>query len=232
MSKATKLEYDKEILSLINDLSTINPSIILEKNGDQILINRTNPATTIAYRLTTDASGLNFEGDEIAFHTYQEFYQLLTCFEDPSIKQNDNKVIISEKNSKINYLLSDADTIKRGPKEFLFTDADIELELSSVDIKELVKMIGLLNSNKVILSCKSNKIDVCLSNSDHDNSFNKVYDATSEEIEDFELVISTDIFTLSPKGDYKISVKKEGIAKFELMHEKVKLDLYTAEIED
>lgn len=230
-SKANVVEYNKESLSLINDLCSITESIIIQKDGDKLLILRNNNSRSVVYRLILPKTSFNIEGDSIGFYKFPEFYQLLSCFSSPNILQaSDNKLIIESDKSKINYLLSDIESLTKGPKKITFESPEATFELSSSELKELKKMIGLLTAKNIKLSCSKKNIDVTLYNSGHDNSFDKTYECKSTE--DFEFPIASDIFTVIPEGDYTISIMKAGMVRFSLKRENVSLEIFTAEIDE
>lgn len=227
-----KLEYTKEVVDLINELAIINPSIILEKKENDVYITRTNASTTIAYRFSVNEKTFNFEGNEIAFYDFSEFYQLLSCFSDPIMEQKEAKVIIQKDKSKINYNLSDVETIKRGPAKLDWKDPAVTLSLTMEEIKSIRKMIGLLKVENAKLSCKAGELEITLHNAGHDNSFSKIFKAeTITNLEDFEFSIASEIFTMLPQGDYELGVMDAGLVRFKLESENVNLELFTAETE-
>jgi len=243
MAKSTvkKVEYNKEMLSLLNDLCSINESIIVKKvnEGKALMVQRANNAKSIAYRLGMNPEVFNFDGDEVAFYKFAEFYQLLSCFETPELSQIDNKFIISKDKSKINYLLSEPESITKGPSNIRFQDPSVSIKLESSDIKELKKMIGLLVAKNTRFTCKDNKADITCYNSNHDNSFTKTYDTETCD-KDIRFSISSEIFTVIPDGDYKIELMQKTTpsnkeihqARFTLIKENIALEIFTAEINE
>lgn len=224
------IEYNKEVLSLLNDLCSINESIIIKRNEDKLVIQRMNNARSVAYEMIIEPSAFNYKGDVLAFYKFPEFYQLLSCFDTPSISHSNEKLIISKDKSKINYLLSDAETLMKGPSKIKFADPEASFEVSSVQLKELKKMIGLLVAKNVKISCSDGEVDMTLYNNSHDNSFKKTYEATSTE--EFEYPIASDIFTLIPDGDYTIEIMKAGAVCFTLKHKDISLRIITTQIDE
>ena len=226
------VEYNKETLSLLNSLCSISESIIIEKNEaeNQIIIQRANNAKTVAYRFVAPENHLAFKGDKIAFYNFTEFSQLVSCFDTPKLKQTGDKIVISKDNSNITYLSSDADTIQKGPNKISFDSPDVTIELKASEIKDIRKMIGLLKAENTRFSGDGDDITVTLYNSNHDNSFTRKYTALKGDGE-FEMSISSEIFTVLPDGDYIVEIKKDGIIKFALKNEVIKLELFTAELD-
>jgi hypothetical protein len=228
--EAGSVEYNKDTLSLLNSLCSISESVIIEKKEENIVIQRANNAKTVAYRFVAPTRHFGFKGDKIAFYNFTEFSQLVHCFENPKLKQTGDKIVISQDNSNITYLSSDADTILKGPNKISFEKPDVTVEFKASEIKDIRKMIGLLKAENTRFACNGDDITMTLYNSNHDNSFSKKYTAL-KGADEFELAISSEIFTVLPDGDYIIEIKKEGIIKFGLKNEAITLELFTAELD-
>jgi len=230
------IEYKKEVLSLINDLTPINPSIIIEKTEDGIRIARDNAAHSIFYYLNAEKDSFNFEREKIAFYNFPEFYQLINVFNSPEISLKENKLKISKDKSKIKYIISDPETISESaaPKGIKFPSTDARLSFDVSEIKDLKKMISLLRSKyiKFIISGKSISVN-CL-NENHDNSYEKTFDMGEEfsETEDFEMKIASDIFTLIPENNYIFEICKGGITRFSYKKDNVDLTIFVAQVID
>ena len=147
------IKHNKQFLSLINDLTPISESVIINKTDDQVRISRANSASTVFYTLEAAKDAFDFDGEKIAFYNFVEFYQLLNVFENAEISLNENKLTISSDKSKIRYIISDPETIKAGPSQILFPSSDAKVVLESNEIKNLKKMIGLIKA-KFIKSAK------------------------------------------------------------------------------
>ncbi|HON83375.1 MAG TPA: hypothetical protein PLI22_04480, partial [Caldisericia bacterium] len=60
------IKHNKQFLSLINDLTPISESVIINKTDDQVRISRANSASTVFYTLEADKDAFNFDGEKIA----------------------------------------------------------------------------------------------------------------------------------------------------------------------
>lgn len=240
MSKSTAtVEYNKEVFSLLNDLCSINESIIIKKDDDKLLVQRANNAKSIAYRLIVNKESFNFEGDSVAFYKFPEFYQLVSCFENPTLTQTEDKFTISKDKSRINYLLSDASTLSKGPSKLSFDKADVSFILKGSDIKEMKKMIGLLVARNTRFVCADNKVSVGCYNNNHDNSFTKDY-LVDDATHDMSFSISSEVFTVMPDGDYKVELTEKTLpngrvarlVRFTIQKKDISLEIFTAEIDE
>lgn len=230
----SKIQYNKELFELLKDLSSINTQVVFEKNEEgNVLIRRADSESTIAYQLVAPNEYFAFEDEQIAFYNYPEFYQYLTAFKTAELSIMDKSVTIKEGSSMTKYLLTNPESIPAGPKSINFTDPDIRLNLSSVELDELLKMIGLINSKKTQIVGNGKKITFKVYNNLHDNTFEKTFDV--ENLTDFEdevdFVMFSDTFkNLPPKRDYVIEIKSQGFIRISLVDENVKLDIYTGRV--
>lgn len=232
----SNLNYKKNVISTINNLSIINSSIIIRKNEDKILINQQSPSTTLAYNFSAPKDSFDFNGEEVAFHNFPDFYRLFSYFGTPKLFQKDNFITITEKNSKIDYKVSDSENITEGPgpNDIDFADPEITFELKKEDIVEIEKMIAMLESEEAVIKSFPDKkfVTIKLTNNDFDNSFTKKYDTKKNE-QEHEMRISTEVFSNIPKGDYLFEVRTAGIIRVTLQNvENVFLSVYTAEVEE
>jgi hypothetical protein len=231
-----KVEFKQEIFDVVKDLSLINNSVIFSKSeeGDKILVKRKDIEQTIAYILEVPVDYFNFHTSDIAFYNYNEFYQYLKAFDNPELKVDENKIYMLENNSKIDYILSDKESIaKEGSiNNVKFLNPDISIKLSSTDLDEIVKMNSLIRAKKAKLYGNlKDGISIKIFNNQHENSFEKTF-AAEKIAEDFDgkvdFTIFSDMFTKIPqKRNYLIEIKKEGYIKISLIDENIKLSVYT-----
>jgi len=228
------VKVSKEVLGFVKDLTTINDSIIFENTEDKIIVKRANPPMTIAYFLSVPKSELSFEGEKLAFYNYPEFYSLVNAVDGAEIEQEENKLSIKTKNSKIKYLVSDPETLKKGPKKMPFENPTAAIKLTAETLKEIRKMIGLLDSKKASLSVTGKVAILKVYNSSHDNSFEKTIEMETATSEDFNILFTSEIFSLIPENEYLIGIKKkEGIIQFKYITTKaIELEIFTAESEE
>jgi len=230
----SKIDYNHTTLSLINELSIVNPSMVLDKEDGNVVIKSSSSDRSVAYIFTAPEDHFEFEGDECAFYNYGEFYKLFSVMDHPSIKQNGSDLVMSKDRSTMKYRLSKSEIIPRGFNSVEFEDADVEVRLSAEYLKKLYTFVSnsMLNANRLKLKGEGKELTLTLENSKSPNSFSEVIDLENEVNEDFEFVISTSIFQNLPSNlDFTFSAKEEGIVEFKLITETgVTLELYTAEL--
>lgn len=242
----SKIEYKEELFNIVKDLSLINNSIIFIKSEDKskVLVKRRDIEQSIAYILEVPVSYFNFETEDVSFYNYNEFYQYINAFDNPEIKMDNNKIYIYENNSKVNYILSDKESLaKEGIlNNIKFENSVVKFNLSSSELDEIVKMSSLIRAKKAKIIVEGNTITVRVYSNQHENSFEKIFtkaellDKNNNPIvfsESIEFIIFSDIFNKIPqKKNYTVEIKKEGFIKIKLVDENINLSVYTGGVRD
>lgn len=226
------IKYNSGLFDIVKDLTLINNSIIFNKSESSVIIKRRDPEKTIAYILEVPEEYFDFTGEEVAIYNYNEFYQFFKAFNKPEILIDNAKIYLTEKNAKIDYMLANSEALaKEGVvKNINFTDPDFKIKISSVDLDEIVKMNALIKAKKAKITSTEKTISIRIFNTLHENSFEKEFEfenltGTKDNI---DFTIFSESFTKIPqKRDYVIEIKKEGFIKFQLIDEKIKLNVFT-----
>jgi hypothetical protein len=231
-----KIKYSVELFDILKDLSSINQNVVFQKNDEgQIIIRRADSESTIAYELRAPSDFFDFGNDTVAFYNYPEFYQYFKALGEPEMAISENKITLIVGNSKTGYLLSNPETISEGPKSINFKDPDVKINLSSAELDELLKMIGLINSKKTQVIGNGESITFKVFHNLHDNTFEKTFkvENLSDFKEEIDFVMFSETFkNLPPKRDYTIEIKSQGFIKISLVDEKIGLDIYTGRVKN
>ena len=230
----TKIDYNNTTLSLINELSVVNPSIIFNKVDGSVVLKSSSADRAVAYVFTAPEEHFSFEGDECAFYNYAEFYKLFSVMDQPEIKQSGSELVMTKNRSKMKYRLSSPEIIPVGFNSVEFDEPDVSVRLSAEYLKKLYTFVSnsMLNANRLKLKGEGKELTLTLENSKSPNSYSEVIDLENEVGAEFEYTISTSIFQNLPSNlDFNFSIKEEGIVEFKLITETgVTLELYTAEL--
>lgn len=234
---ANEISFKKPTIDLIRRLTAINPSILIEKTVvdevDKISIKSSDASGSVAYIFEAPADHLGFEGTEVGFLDFNEFHQLLNVYKEPKINQDEDDaldLVISEKRSKISYRLTNSEIIKRGFNEIEFGESDVEFVMTSDDVKNINKMMNLVNAESIKMSVADSKVKFTLFSKKSSNTFEEVYDADKYEDKEFEINITKDTFAMLPSDNYRISAKEEGIIKLSMIREDDTIvDIFVAE---
>jgi hypothetical protein len=226
------IQYDKNYLSLIDSLGVISSKVLI-KNGEQLKIFNGNAGSesTLFYELIAPVEKFIFEGKEIAFNNFKEFFQILNCYSAPTLSLKDNKILIKKDKSKFNYVLSDPEQI-RLDMEIEFDSHDVSFKVTEADLVEIKKLIGLVRASdkkdSVVwtdLTSKENNLNMVFKTAEHNNSFER--ECTCETVkDDAKITIVADVFTALPKGNYSGYINNEGIVKFVLEDNEIILNIF------
>lgn len=226
-------KFSKEYLSLLNELVKINKHIIIEKNDDSIIVKRLGDS--IAYTLSADKSNFDFEGNEIAFYEFSNFYQLFNTLKEPEIIQDDSenssKIILKQNRSKITYKLSDGEAIDPGHEGIEIKNEVATLKLTKQELQEIRKMASVLKADYIEFDINGDEVLVRCSNLGIGNSWDNVYSLESESSESVKLIFKSEVIDQIPENDYTIHFDSRGLADFEYVSDKVNLDIYIVEEE-
>jgi len=227
-----EITYNKEYLDLVKSLSSINPAIIFEKvENNRILVKRNNASSSIIYTLEASDTNFNFSSEDLAFYNYPEFHQLLSVFDDPTLTESENKIKIEENKSKIHYKVSDSEVIQKVNGTGKVPPPNAIITISSDQLDEIKKMIGLVSAEKVKFKVTegSKELTCKFFNLSHSNNWENEYEVDKESDIDFELTISSQVFSLIPKNSYEIRINEAGVIKMHYINDEFDLNLYIPE---
>lgn len=229
-----KIEFHREVFDLVNDLCQINKSVIFEKENDNIIIKQMDAEKTIAYVLEAPKEYFNFGDDNIAFYNFPEFYQFFRTVENGDLYKEENIIKLSNKNSKINYLLSNPESIGVTSKKPNLNDLDLRFLLTSNDLSEIIKMDSLIKAKRAQIYGNDSNITIKIHNDLCDNSFEKTYviENLSGYTESFDFEIFSEHFSKLPsRKDYIVEIKRTGFVKFMLVNDNnLNLNIYTGSV--
>ena len=233
------IEYKKEFFDLLNDLTSINNSIGIEREDDKIVVRKFDKSKTLPYILTAPNSYFNIE-NTVCFYNFSNFYRYMEMIKDPqiSITETDgvnDKIKLFNSSARVNYILSEKEGIINGPAEVEFGESDITFTLLKDELDEICKMNNLIKAEIAEISCKGNKVIIKIFSDENGNSFEKAFkvERLTDYDEDIEFKILSKVFGLLPsKKDYNIFIKKEKYIKFDLVHDEIDLMVYSGAMDD
>jgi len=235
----TSVVFNKEVLSIIKELTPISDHIILTKDIDDkgeptgtVFISQTNESESLGFIIRIPNNMITFEGDKLAFQEFSEFYQLYSLFEkEPEIEQLDaSKIVMKGGSTKISVIIGEADVLEAGPDAINIGEPDAVLNITAAQLLELRKKIGLIKAEKVDLMVKKDNISLRFFQDENNNNIEEIFETKSKK--DFHFITNANMFVDVPKADYTININKVGM--IEMIHSTkiVDLRIYTGEVED
>ena len=231
------VSFNKEVLSLIDELASINTAIKIYKEDNKIFIKSQNPSESIAYILSTEVTSFDFDGDEIAFYNYSDFYKWVSALNVTEMNQREDGMLqLGNGRQKGQYQSSDVDVVRGGRFEIEFEDPDATFNLSSENIKELQKLRSLVakDNNNVKFTFDGRSAHVEIYNNDTANNVETELELTTTVEESFSIRLADEFLSTIPgKYSYRVDIKKEGIARFSMNNDfGVDVEIFIAEVEE
>lgn len=229
---AEAISYNKDLFDFVSNLMSINNSIAFERVGDRVVVRKSDKNRTLPYILSVPSEYFDIE-ETVAFYKYDHFYKFLSTLKDPNLTIKEDKMVISGKGIRVNYMLSDPEGIINGPKKVDFDDWDVRFALTKEDLEEIVKINSLVKGTKAKISCQGNKVLVTIYSNGSDNSFEKEFEAEriSDDDNDFEFVILSNRFeSLPSKRDYTMDISSKNFIRLSLIHEEIEFNLYSGDV--
>lgn len=228
--------FNKEVLALIDELTSINSAIKIYKEDNKIFIKSQNPSESIAYILSSEVTSFDFDGDEIAFYNYSDFYKWISALNVTEISQTkDGMLQLGNGKQKGQYQSSDVDVVRGGRFDIEFEDPDATFNLSTEDIKELNKLRSLVaKENNLKFTFDNRTASVEIYNNDTANTVETELGLTNSVDEPFSIRLSDEFLAAIPqKYSYRVDVKREGIARFSMNNDfGVDVEIFIAEVEE
>ena len=233
---SNEISYNEDALSLIRKLSDINNQIPIKKSDDGkfITIDTQNPSKTITIEFKAPVDMFDFEGDEISFFDFKEFYALFSVNKEPTIKQTDTKLDIIKDRSKLEYHLAEFEAITDDDEVYCqFDESHASLHISSEMMKKFKTMATITKAETVKLNITGDKILVKFFYEDNQPTYEEEFDLEETATEDFKLDLDAEIIRLTPENDYRMQLNSSGVIKLTWINSLgITLNLYVAEVEE
>lgn len=242
------MSYDKKLFDVMKSLSPINNSVVIVKDGDNISIKHKHPETFIWMNLTAPSKTFAFDGEQIAFYNFDEFYQFLKLFEDPKIDIENSKIVISDTSSKTEYYLKDpracSEVVNMTKLYSNWGSSDFQFQFTQRDLESFSKASSLISSDKkrkarVYGNATQVNIDLVNMNiNPKQQAFDKTYSKkfNIENItgfsDEFNFTINADFLLNIPKRDYVFEIKTIGQIKASFSDDLINVDLFTGKLKE
>jgi hypothetical protein len=200
------MQLSKETLTLIENFSTINGSLLI-KPGSKI--------TTIAESKNVVADVTVTETFPVEFGIYdlKEFLGVVSLFANPTFDFSEKFVVVSDGGkSRIKYFGAGEGVVKSAPATIKFPSSDVEFELTAPQLVMIKRTAAALRANdlSIVGSDGELKLAVADKKNDTSNAYEVVIGTTDDT---FKANLQVDNLKMLP-GDYSVSISKKRISKF------------------
>ena len=232
-----QVKYNDEALLLIRKLSEINNIITIKKSEDNqfITINNKNSSKSILYDFKAPISCFDFEGDDISFFDYKEFFTLFSVNDEPIITQDSLKLSIKKNRAKLKYHLAELEAIQDDEDEYYvdFSESHANVIITAETFKKFKTMASLTKAEELTFKVEGDKLLIKLFHEENEPTYEEEIDLEGTATEDFEFMVDAEIIKLAPEHDYNVELNSSGVIKFTYINElDIELNIYIAESEE
>lgn len=211
------MNIEKSYLALLSDLSSIQPSVLIRKDGDQLLTMQCSNEQTIFYTLRVPNDFFSFESKQVGFHTYSEFYSIFKAFEKAEVTQpNDTTLVVGEGRSKIKYGLTPENAIRGKFSKMDTPEFEVNVDMPQ-ELLQLIRSRSSLISSKFI-NFRTDQGKLTLKTFDPNNPSNEwthvIEDSEIDSDVDLDVNFPIEMFNTCPKGSYTMSISSQGLTRF------------------
>ena len=228
---AQKLTYKRELFDFVNELTPINNSIAFERDGDRVVVRKSDKNRTLPYIISVPASYLDIE-ETLAFYKFDDFHKFLKSMKNADLTLDDPNIVISSGRRSMDYRLSLPEGIINGPKDVDFEEWDAVFTLSAEELQHIRTMNGNVKGNKALISVVDDQVTIDFYSSGQDNTGKTEIECEriSKNTDDFSFVINANRFEYLPtKRDYTVRVSSENFVNFSLINDEIDFDMYSGE---
>jgi len=235
-----EIKYKPEFLELVNDLTQVTNQIVIQKTDTEVYILRQDSEKIVNYTLKAPREYFDFPMEDMSFYNFNEFYKFFKIFNNPKMFADSNMIYMSDDSSRIEYLLSDKNTLFRHceGKDYNIPNPDIRVKLSKQDLDTLVKMTGSFQAKRMRIMGDENElyIKIVTEEQSRSNTFNMKFDFEnlSGFTGEFDFMIRAEFLEkqLPKKRPYELDILNKGFVRAHMVSDKpeLNLNLYTAHI--
>lgn len=222
------ITYNKEILDLIKKLTKLTKQFRISKDEENISI-RVNCEKSILVELVSPKKNFDFDGDLIGFveGSYNKFYDFFSAFKNPTLKQNENKLIISDGNNNIKYSLSDPEIIKNSFKDTKQLPKSMaSFKITKDQFSYIKDMIHRVGTDNVVFKANGSEVTISVINNVSGNSYDMLLPLNNEIKDILEIPLKSTIFESAPELEYEVNII-QNLFHFKSVDENFTLNLYT-----
>lgn len=242
------MNYNKELIELISDLSTIQTQLIFESSADnsEFSIRANDKDVSTCFILNAPKSYFDFPGSKIAFYDYSKFKKYFNKFDKPAkdpAMSNTPQLDIETTAQGAGYMLKVSSSIdsrcfnnKLGDptvvaqpqfNKIVFPSVDAELTLSAADVADLQSMVNTVSADNIQFSCEGSTCRVTLRNNFSGDTYSSEYPLVNTIQVPFEInTPKTGIMAL-PSDSYQVKFCSRGLIELnQLREDDIKLTIY------
>jgi len=206
--------------------SVIEPRVRLTKKGDKIVYETVDSQNLVYAKLEMPASELPFDGDEIGFLDYPDFYNNVKLIDNAAVKvvkdeaKKEEYIEIKGKNAKSKYHLSDCCVIPRVGEDVIPPRDNVgyTFNLSKDEINDIIKIFTTTKTKDLELAVTTAGLKLTFKGEGLYTEFVKVKAHTEPFTgEEFTCESNLTIFNKLPKRNYTVKLDRGNLIEFNLI---------------
>ncbi len=210
-----KIEFNSGYFSLVNELTSIEPSMVFIKEAEHVVVKRAPESRYCGFKVVVPVSFFDFDGVELAISDFKNFYNSLYAFESPSINQKGNEMVIESAKGRINYKISQPRAMLPSPNNIndLGDASDISFNVSSSDLGDMLVGNAVVKAQAINIkyTANSSHVAIKLTSKDYSNSFDKTFTVSKPSTFDIDFNTRIEMITKVPnKENYVVNIDKRG----------------------
>ncbi len=243
------MQINKQYIELLKSLTSINPSVLILRDGENNVTRMLNATKDIFYELIAPKSVFDFQGDDIGFFAFPEFHDLFSAFADSEVTSVDArklKIKDTESGDSFTYSTHERQYIKGTFKGIDLADTHFKFFMSDKMRANIKNRAGLISADRInFVSNDDDTLKVTMVNSKTENDFSfnigktdvspengHVMDVDSGMRTDLSVVFPSGIISKLPNGDYDVEVSNTGLITFTLKAEGIELIVRACSIDE
>lgn len=243
------MQINKQYIELLKSLTSINPSVLILRDGESNVTRMLNVTKDIFYELVAPKSVFDFSGEDIGFFAFPEFHDLFSAFPDAEVTQLDArklKIKDTETGDSFTYATHERLYIKGTFKGIDPADTHFKFVMSDKMRANIKNRASLISANRInFVSNEDDSLKVTMVNSQTENDFSFIIAKTEAHPDDGHVIddesgMRTDlsvsfpsgIIAKLPNGDYHVEVSNTGLISFILDAEGIELVVRACAIDE
>lgn len=206
--------------------SVIEPKVRLSKKNEKLVYETVDSQNLVYAKLEMPATEFPFEGDEIGFIDFPDFYNNVKLIDNATVKvvkdaaKKEEFVEIKGKNAKAKYHLSDTCIIPRVGDDVIPPRDKVgyEFNLSKDEINEIIKIFATTKTKDLELSVTAAGLKLTFKGEGLYTEFVRVKAHSAPFTgEEFSCESNSTIFNKLPKRNYLVKLDRSNLIEFNLI---------------
>jgi hypothetical protein len=199
------MQLSPETIEVLKNFATINQSLIFEEGNTLATVSQQK--TIMAKAQITDDIPADF-----AIYDVGRFLGFIKLFDNPSFEFTDSAVIVKNGKAQGRYTFADASLIMAPPKKDLVVDAEVEFDLDSSTLTEIMSAANVTQLPNVAIVGNGTTIHITTLDVKNDGSDNFQI-PVGKTSDNFRMIFKMENWKFLDR-DYTVRITSKGVSQF------------------